>query len=162
MCVTDVSGTYFMIDHERMDDREYDRIDHSIQSDGRKYIQHQNTEMGDMHDGKRMQEDTAVRRPCESRRKMIDFYGWLLPVQYSSILKEHENVRTRAGLFDVSHMGEIEVSGSDAFEFLQYMLTNDITARPGKAVYSPMCYADGVLSTTLLSISKAKTRFYWW
>jgi len=75
--------------------------------------------------------------------KMIDFHGWLLPVQYSSILKEHENVRTKAGLFDVSHMGEIEVSGSDAFEFLQYMLTNDITAKPGKAVYSPMCYADG-------------------
>lgn len=75
--------------------------------------------------------------------KMIDFHGWLLPVQYSSILKEHENVRAKAGLFDVSHMGEIEVSGSDAYEFLQRMLTNDITAKPGKAVYSPMCYADG-------------------
>ncbi|HOJ79290.1 MAG TPA: glycine cleavage system aminomethyltransferase GcvT [Clostridiales bacterium] len=75
--------------------------------------------------------------------KMIDFHGWLLPVQYSSILKEHENVRTKAGLFDVSHMGEIEISGSDAFEFLQHILTNDITAKPGKAVYSPMCYADG-------------------
>ena len=52
-------------------------------------------------------------------------------------------MRTKVGLFDVSHMGEIEVSGSGAFEFLQYMLTNDITAKPGKAVYSPMCYADG-------------------
>ncbi|MGB3989915.1 MAG: hypothetical protein WBL32_05200, partial [Acetivibrionales bacterium] len=68
--------------------------------------------------------------------KIIDFHGWLLPVQYSSILKEHENVRTKAGLFDVSHMGEIEVSGSDAFTFLQKMLTNDITAKPGRAIYS--------------------------
>lgn len=75
--------------------------------------------------------------------KIIDFHGWLLPVQYGSIIREHENVRTKAGLFDVSHMGELEVSGSGAFEFLQYMLTNDITAKPGKAVYSPMCYADG-------------------
>ena len=40
--------------------------------------------------------------------KIIDFHGWLLPVQYSGILREHENVRTKAGLFDVSHMGEIE------------------------------------------------------
>ena len=75
--------------------------------------------------------------------KIIDFHGWLLPVQYSSILKEHENVRTKAGLFDVSHMGEIEVSGSDAFTFLQKMLTNDITAKPGRAIYSPMCLPDG-------------------
>lgn len=91
--------------------------------------------------------------------KMIDFYGWLLPVQYSSILKEHENVRTRAGLFDVSHMGEIEVSGSDAFEFLQYMLTNDITARPGKAVYSPMCYADGGTVDDLIVYKQSENSF---
>lgn len=75
--------------------------------------------------------------------KMVDFHGWLLPVQYSGILHEHESVRTKAGLFDVSHMGEIEVRGSNAFDFLQRMLTNDITAVPGKAVYSPMCYPDG-------------------
>lgn len=75
--------------------------------------------------------------------KMVDFHGWLLPIQYAGILKEHENVRTRAGLFDVSHMGEIEVSGQDSFDFLQGMLTNDISAQPGKAVYSPMCYPDG-------------------
>lgn len=75
--------------------------------------------------------------------KIVDFHGWLLPVQYSGILHEHESVRTKAGLFDVSHMGEIEVSGSDALSFLQRMLVNDITAMPGKAVYSPMCYPDG-------------------
>lgn len=75
--------------------------------------------------------------------KMVDFHGWLLPVQYGGILKEHESVRTKAGLFDVSHMGELEVSGEGALEYLQRMLTNDIAAKPGKAVYSPMCYADG-------------------
>jgi aminomethyltransferase len=75
--------------------------------------------------------------------KMVDFHGWLLPVQYAGILKEHECVRTKAGLFDVSHMGEIEVSGEDALDFLQRMLVNDIDAKPGKAVYSPMCYPDG-------------------
>jgi len=76
--------------------------------------------------------------------KLIDFHGWMLPVQYSGgILQEHESVRTKAGLFDVSHMGEIEVSGPDSFSFLQSLLVNDIVAKPGKAVYSPMCYPDG-------------------
>lgn len=75
--------------------------------------------------------------------KIVDFHGWLLPVQYGGILKEHECVRTKAGLFDVSHMGEIEVGGEDALAFLQRMLANDIDAKPGKAVYSPMCYPDG-------------------
>ncbi len=75
--------------------------------------------------------------------KIVDFHGWLLPLQYSSILQEHEAVRTKAGLFDVSHMGELEVSGEDAYEFLQNLLANDITAKPGKAVYSPMCYPNG-------------------
>lgn len=75
--------------------------------------------------------------------KLIDFHGWMLPVQYGGILQEHECVRTGAGLFDVSHMGELEVSGPDSLDFLQMLLTNDISAKPGKAVYSPMCYPDG-------------------
>jgi len=75
--------------------------------------------------------------------KIVDFHGWLLPIQYNSILKEHESVRTAAGLFDVSHMGEIEVRGPDALNFLQMVLTNNIDAKPGKAVYSPMCYPSG-------------------
>lgn len=75
--------------------------------------------------------------------KIVDFHGWLLPIQYSGILQEHECVRTKAGLFDVSHMGELEVSGPDSLDFLQMLLTNDIGAKPGKAVYSPMCYPSG-------------------
>lgn len=75
--------------------------------------------------------------------KIVNFHGWLLPIQYGGILQEHEGVRTKAGLFDVSHMGELEVSGPGALKFLQLMLTNDIEVKPGKAVYSPMCYPDG-------------------
>lgn len=75
--------------------------------------------------------------------KMVNFHGWLLPVQYSGIIQEHESVRTKAGLFDVSHMGELEVSGEDATKFLQEMLTNDVGAKSGRAVYSPMCYPEG-------------------
>ncbi len=58
--------------------------------------------------------------------KMVDFAGWNMPVQYTSIIEEHNNVRNNAGLFDVSHMGEIFVSGADALNFLQYLVPQDI------------------------------------
>lgn len=67
----------------------------------------------------------------------MDFHGWELPVQYESIIKEHEAVRGRCGLFDVSHMGQVLVSGPGALSFLQKVNTNDIgRIGPGKAVYS--------------------------
>lgn len=76
--------------------------------------------------------------------KMVDFHGWELPVQYGGIIQEHEAVRNAAGLFDVSHMGELLVEGRDAGEFIQGMITNDISnTKDGQAVYSPMCYPDG-------------------
>ncbi len=76
--------------------------------------------------------------------KMVDFGGWALPVQYSSILEEHKAVREACGLFDVSHMGEVFVTGPDALKFLQHILTNDFTnMTPGRCRYSPMCYPDG-------------------
>ena len=59
--------------------------------------------------------------------KVIDFGGWALPVQFSSILDEHEAVRTEAGLFDVSHMGEVLVEGKDAESYINYLVTNDVT-----------------------------------
>ncbi len=58
--------------------------------------------------------------------KMVDFAGWDMPVQYTSIIEEHNNVRNNAGLFDVSHMGEIFVSGNDALNFLQKLVPQDI------------------------------------
>lgn len=76
--------------------------------------------------------------------KTIDFGGWELPVQFSGILDEHEAVRTSAGLFDVSHMGEIEVKGPDALANIQRWITNDASKiEINQALYSPMCYPDG-------------------
>lgn len=76
--------------------------------------------------------------------KTIDFGGWEMPVQFSGIKKEHEAVRTKAGLFDVSHMGEIAITGNDSDVFLQKMMTNDISKlRVGFVQYTPMCYEDG-------------------
>ncbi|WP_409251332.1 glycine cleavage system aminomethyltransferase GcvT [Bacillus sp. SCS-153A] len=80
----------------------------------------------------------------ENGGKCIDFGGWELPVQFSSIKEEHEAVRTKAGLFDVSHMGEIEVKGSGSLDYLQKMMTNDVSRlKDGGAQYTAMCYADG-------------------
>lgn len=76
--------------------------------------------------------------------KTIDFGGWDLPVQFSSIKEEHEAVRTKAGLFDVSHMGEIEVKGTDSLKYLQKMMTNDISKLNNSgAQYTAMCYENG-------------------
>ena len=76
--------------------------------------------------------------------KTIDFGGWELPVQFSSIKEEHEAVRTAAGLFDVSHMGEVEVKGVDSLAFLQRVVTNDVsTLKVGGAQYTAMCYENG-------------------
>jgi aminomethyltransferase len=76
--------------------------------------------------------------------KTIDFGGWELPVQFSSIKEEHEAVRTKAGLFDVSHMGEIEVKGPNSLPYLQKMMTNDISKlKDGGAQYTAMCYENG-------------------
>ncbi|GAB6181962.1 glycine cleavage system aminomethyltransferase GcvT [Desulfotomaculum defluvii] len=76
--------------------------------------------------------------------KMVEFGGWLMPVQYEGIIKEHQAVRSAAGLFDVSHMGEIQISGLAAREFVQKLITNDLSRlKPGCALYSPMCNSQG-------------------
>jgi aminomethyltransferase len=88
--------------------------------------------------------------------KLIDFGGWELPVHFSSIKEEHEAVRTAAGLFDVSHMGEISVTGSDSLAFLQKVMTNDVSLlTDGKAQYTAMCYEDGGTVDDLLIYKKA-------
>ncbi|MFE7060992.1 glycine cleavage system aminomethyltransferase GcvT [Sutcliffiella sp. NPDC057660] len=88
--------------------------------------------------------------------KTIDFGGWDLPVQFSSIKEEHEAVRTKAGLFDVSHMGEIEVKGKDSLAYLQKMMTNDVSKlKDGGAQYTAMCYENGGTVDDLLVYKKA-------
>lgn len=76
--------------------------------------------------------------------KTIDFGGWDLPVQFTGIKHEHEITRTKAGLFDVSHMGEIVVKGPKSKDFLQKVVTNDVARlTPKRAQYTFMCYEDG-------------------
>lgn len=76
--------------------------------------------------------------------KVIEFGGWLLPVQYKGIIDEHHAVRKQVGLFDVSHMGEFIVEGPQALAYLQYLLTNDFsTMQINQIQYSPMCYPNG-------------------
>ncbi len=76
--------------------------------------------------------------------RMVEFGGWEMPVQYSGIVDEHTAVRTAAGLFDISHMGEVEVKGRDALAFLQHVATQDVaTIGAGLSNYSLLCRPDG-------------------
>jgi glycine cleavage system T protein (aminomethyltransferase) len=82
--------------------------------------------------------------------KLVDFGGWEMPVQYTSITDEHLAVRNAAGIFDISHMGEITVSGAAAAEFLNYVLTNDIRKlAPGGGQYTLMCNERGGVNDDL-------------
>lgn len=93
--------------------------------------------------------------------KMIEFAGWALPVYYSGILGEHEAVRTRAGLFDVSHMGKIEVKGKGACEYLQWLVTGDIGMLvDGQAIYCLMCYPNGGVVDDILVYRFGPGHFY--
>ena len=76
--------------------------------------------------------------------KLVEFGGFEMPVMYTSIIEEHMSVRTSAGLFDVSHMGEFEIRGRDAAALVQRVTINDVTKLSvGKVQYSAMCYPDG-------------------
>ena len=76
--------------------------------------------------------------------RMVEFGGWEMPVQYEGVIAEHLAVRNAAGLFDVSHMGEIEVSGPQAYDFLQYATTNDVSGLvDGQVQYTALCYETG-------------------
>jgi aminomethyltransferase len=78
------------------------------------------------------------------KAKMVDFGGWDMPVQYSGILDEHNAVRTAAGLFDVSHMGEIEVRGPEALNLVEYVSSNEASKlKTGQAHYSGLLYEHG-------------------
>lgn len=78
------------------------------------------------------------------KARMIPFDGFDMPVQYTSILEEHFAVRERVGIFDVSHMGEIELKGKDALPFADYLVTNSlIKMNDGDIKYSPLCYGHG-------------------
>ena len=88
--------------------------------------------------------------------RIVEFGGWQLPVQYAGIIDEHQAVRKRAGLFDVSHMGEVRVSGNQALDYLQKLVTNDVAKLADNQVqYTPMCYPDGGTVDDLLHTGDA-------
>ncbi len=92
---------------------------------------------------------------------MQPFGGFDMPIQYSSIIEEHNAVRCHCGVFDVSHMGEVYVTGIDAERYINHIFTNDITNAPiGKVFYGMMLYADGGTVDDLLVYKMAENEFF--
>ena len=89
----------------------------------------------------------------ESNAKMVDFYGWDMPLNYGSQIEEHKAVREDAGMFDVSHMTVVDVTGDDAKAFLQKLLANDVAKLTvtGKALYGGMLNHDGGVIDDLIT-----------
>ena len=93
--------------------------------------------------------------------KMVDFGGWELPVQFSGILEEHDAVRNRVGLFDVSHMGEITVTGPQALDLLQRTTCNDVSKlADGRAQYNGLLYPNGGFVDDILIYQNAPNDFF--
>ena len=92
--------------------------------------------------------------------KIVEFAGYLMPIHYSSILAEHKAVRESVGVFDVSHMGEIFVTGEKSVDFVQHITVNDVSKLyPGRVQYSAMCYNDAGIVDDLLVYKFADNKF---
>lgn len=93
--------------------------------------------------------------------KMVPFAGFEMPIQYSGIIEEHMAVREAVGLFDVSHMGEVTVKGPHAFEFVQNLVTNDVSKMyDGRAMYSVMCNERGGIIDDLIVYRVAEDDYF--
>jgi aminomethyltransferase len=110
---------------------------------------------------------TSLRRtPLYERHvaagaRMVDFAGWEMPVQYRGVIDEHQAVRTAAGLFDVSHMGEVRVAGPGAEAFVQGLTPNDVTKlTPGRAHYSALLTEEGTFVDDLLVYRISADEFF--
>ncbi len=92
--------------------------------------------------------------------KMIEFAGWIMPVQYSGLVDEHNAVRNEAGIFDVSHMGEVTVDGPEAENFVQWLVSNNVKAmEDNQVLYNMMCYEDGGIVDDLLVYRYSTERY---
>ncbi len=92
--------------------------------------------------------------------RLVDFSGWSMPVQYSGVIAEHMAVRTAAGLFDVSHMGEAEIRGAQALEFLQFVTSNDVSRlKPGRAHYTALTTPQGTVVDDLLIYMRGESEY---
>jgi len=100
--------------------------------------------------------DTLKRTPLSEEygrygARMVDFAGWYMPIEFKGILPEHQAVRTGAGIFDVSHMGEITVKGKDALAFTDYLITNDARKlTDNQVLYTFLCREDGGIVDDIL------------
>ncbi|MFT4976272.1 MAG: aminomethyltransferase [Myxococcota bacterium] len=95
----------------------------------------------------------------EAGAKMVDFGGWHMPLSYTRVIPEHEQVRSSVGLFDVSHMGEVRVHGDDALAAVQHIVTNDVLIDIGQAQYTCMCRPDGGIVDDLIVYRLAEQDF---
>jgi aminomethyltransferase len=92
--------------------------------------------------------------------KIVEFAGYEMPIQYSSIIAEHKAVRNSVGVFDVSHMGEVFVSGDKALDFVQHITINDASKlTSGRVQYSAMCYPEGGIVDDLLVYRLSEKEF---
>ena len=110
--------------------------------------------------------ETTLRRTALFDRhvaagaKLVDFAGWEMPVQYEGVRAEHRAVREDVGVFDVSHMGQIETSGPGSLALLQPLVSNDVAAIPvGGAQYSVLCREDGGVLDDLFSYRLEEDRW---
>ncbi len=93
--------------------------------------------------------------------KFVPFAGWEMPVSFTSILEEHLAVREKAGFFDVSHMGEVLVSGPDTEAFLNSIITNNLSRiEPGQAIYSLLCMPDGGVVDDIILYQISKEEYF--
>src|SRR5438034_5063051 len=108
---------------------------------------------------------TLLRTPLYDRHvalgaRLVPFAGWEMPVQYEGVIPEHLAVRNDCGVFDVSHMGELEVEGPRAREYLQRLLSNDLDRiEPGKAQYTLLTNGEGGIVDDLIAYERAPDRF---
>lgn len=91
--------------------------------------------------------------------RMVDFHGWEMPVQFSGILAEHRAVRTACGAFDVSHMGQVLISGPDAHRFVERVNCNRMSAEPGKGTYAHILAEDGGILDDAITFCLGPGRF---
>lgn len=107
-----------------------------------------------------LKKTALYEKHLELNAKMVEFAGYIMPIEYDSITVEHIAVREKSGLFDVSHMGEVLVDGNEAIEFLQYILTNDISKLENNStMYSFMLNKDGGIVDDLLVYKYSDNRY---
>ena len=117
------------------------------------------------NDAEQSQKDQPRQTPLHSEHQalgawMVEFAGWRLPVQFSGIVEEHLATRSAAGLFDISHMGQVSVQGPQALALLQRLLTYDLSQMQlGQVIYSPMCQEQGGVLDDLMVIREDEDRY---